>query len=220
MIIQSNLYRIDEKETRRYAGLSRAKSFDEKKILDVCQTALCWIAPKSVVYEFDYDEKNFLIQNSRENVLLEGNSIRRHLCGCQKILCLAATVGPDIVQEIDAMFHQGNYSDAILLDAAATTAVEQVADDLEKILKEKYKGQGFEFLPRFSPGYGDWNLTFQKELHRLSGAKEIGVSLTDSCMLEPRKSITAVIGLKPNETTLSKKKSCQTCAKQDCPFRR
>jgi cobalamin-dependent methionine synthase I len=76
---------------------------------------------------------------------------------------------------------------------------------------------------RFSPGYGDWPLEQQPELIRLAHADKIGVSLSSSLMLMPRKSITAIIGLyrKQAETAPSHSPhGCVMCNKTDCPSRK
>ncbi len=74
---------------------------------------------------------------------------------------------------------------------------------------------------RFSPGYGDWDVHAQPDLLRLTQAETIGVSLTESFMLRPRKSVTAVIGLLRGGTDAGKAapKGCAVCPKRDCPFR-
>ena len=75
---------------------------------------------------------------------------------------------------------------------------------------------------RFSPGYGDWPIDQQPELIRLAKAGEIGVSLSSSMMLIPRKSITAIIGLYKEGTRKEQTvhaKGCAACSKLDCPSR-
>lgn len=83
------------------------------------------------------------------------------------------------------------------MDAAATTAVEHVADGIEQAIDQKFNMQGLVRRWRFSPGYGDWPIQAQPEMLRLAKAHEIGISLTSSLMLTPRKSVTAIIGLIP-----------------------
>ena len=73
---------------------------------------------------------------------------------------------------------------------------------------------------RFSPGYGDWDVHAQPDLLRLTQAETIGISLTESFMLRPRKSVTAVIGLlRGADEKKDAPKSCASCPKSDCPFR-
>jgi cobalamin-dependent methionine synthase I len=48
---------------------------------------------------------------------------------------------------------------------------------------------------RFSPGYGDLPLTFQRDLYRELSLDELGIRITEKCILYPQKTITAVIGV-------------------------
>lgn len=80
--------------------------------------------------------------------------------------------------------------------------------------------QGLVRRWRFSPGYGDWPLDSQAEMLRLATASQIGLNLTSSLMLTPRKSVTAIIGLIPkNKDTEPEKQSCKYCPKSNCNFR-
>ena len=148
---------------------------------------------------------------------------------------MAATVGEAIEKQVTKSFDEGRYSFSVLLDAAATAAVEQVADAMEKTIHNEVKRLGLAMKWRFSPGYGDWPIQQQTEILQLAGGSQIGISLTESLMLMPRKSITAVIGLYypdavPNcngsarnsvieAAASAKKHDCRHCSKLDCPAR-
>ena len=127
-----------------------------------------------------------------------------------------------IEEAVTEHFSAGRYAYAVLLDAAATAAVEQVADAMEKTMRPAALRQGYTMRWRYSPGYGDWPLTEQPHLIRLSKAEEIGIHLTESLMLWPRKSITAIIGLAKKGTAAPKPSpsGCAACAKTDCLARR
>ena len=223
-IYNAQIFSVDSKETRRYAGLNRAENFDETKILEACDDARVLISPRSVWEVYSYDCENQLVN---EKISLHGKSIGKHLIGCEKIICLSATVGIDIENEITSRFNSGSYTDAILLDAAATSAVEQVANSLENSIKQTFSKQGYKTRWRFSPGYGDFPLEDQTEVFKLACADKIGIELTESMMLEPRKSITAVIGLykshgEENIETRPKctmKPNCSECSRVYCEFR-
>ena len=80
--------------------------------------------------------------------------------------------------------------------------------------------QGLVRRWRFSPGYGDWPIQAQPEMLRLAKAHEIGISLTSSLMLTPRKSVTAIIGLIPKTQDVEpEKQSCKYCPNPNCNFR-
>ena len=218
-IYKPSLRELDLAEVRRYAGLAKA-DFDEKMIEEAAQEALLLIAPQSAYQEYGYDCREGKIL-SPSPLQLTG-TVLKHLSGCEKVLAISATIGAGIVAAITEHFHEGRYAHSVLLDAAATEAVEETANALEKMLAPKIKAQGFASRWRFSPGYGDWPLEAQQEFMPLTGAEEIGITLTASMMLSPRKSITALIGLYRPEIANAPATSpgCQSCGQKDCPSRR
>ena len=135
---------------------------------------------------------------------------------------MAVTVGAAIEREVTEKFERGEYLSSILLDAAATAAVEQAADAMEKNFAATFAKDGFKLRWRFSPGYGDWALTEQEKIFTAAGAEQIGLRLTSALMLEPRKSVTAIIGLEKISASKksSPKKSCAACDRFDCPARK
>jgi len=82
------------------------------------------------------------------------------------------------------------------------------------------KEKGLYLRPRYSPGYGDFPLTYQKEiLELLNAQRRIGLTRTESNMLVPTKSVTAIIGFTTEETSCHVAK-CMTCQAKNCPFRK
>ena len=221
-VYNAPLLTIDNQETKRYAGLMKAQDFSEDKIAAACDNARLLAQPRGIWEIYDYDCQEQIIR-SQPPCKLQGHKISGHLAGCEKVIVLAATVGEAIEEDITARFADGEYTMALLMDAAATTAVEQLADGMEKALTPRMGAQGFLLKWRFSPGYGDWPLEQQPELLRLANAEKIGISLTSSLMLMPRKSITAIIGLyRKQENTLPshKPESCALCSQVNCPSRK
>lgn len=233
-IYNSPVFAISSNETKRYAGLQKA-DFNQQLIDEACLEAQLLIQPKGIWHIYDYEaDRQLLHASDTSSLVLQGNSIGRHLRDCRKIIVMAATVGEAIENQVTKCFEEGKYSFSVLLDAAATTAVEQVADAMEKTIQNEVKRQGFAMKWRFSPGYGDWPIQQQPDILRLAQGDNIGISLTESLMLLPRKSITAVIGLyyptanpdyklpdSPSDNDLpgEKKHNCSLCDKLDCPAR-
>ena len=109
---------------------------------------------------------------------------------------------------------------AVVFQACAAAVLETHCDELVKNLAEELKEQEKYLRPRFSPGYGDFSILHQKQiLDSLDATKCIGLSMTDSCMLIPTKSVTAVIGIS-NVNEQCHKSGCEVCDKLDCTFRR
>ena len=221
-VYNAPLLSIDATEARRYAGLQKATDFDEEKILEACEDTRLLAMPRGIWEIYDYDCETQTI-NANPPCPLQGKKIGQHLAGCEKVIALSATVGEDIEEDITRRFSSGEYSSAVLMDAAATAAVEQLADGMEKAISPKMAAQGFLLKWRFSPGYGDWPLEQQPELIRLAKAEQIGVRLTTSMMLTPRKSITALVGLyrkQESSTAEYSPKGCAACTQKNCPSRR
>ena len=220
-IYNAKLTSIDNIETKRYAGLRKDINFDEKKIFDACEEAQILIDVKGNWEIYNYDHKNQIIL-SEIPIIIKGNSITKHLKDCDKVICMAVTVGENIEREVTRKFQKGEYISSILLDAAATAAVEQAADAMEKAIEQNPLIRGYSMRWRFSPGYGDWSLSQQTDIFRLSNAEMIGIKLSSSMMMIPRKSVTAIIGLinnKNKEIQNRGKKHCENCNSINCPNR-
>lgn len=83
-------------------------------------------------------------------------------------------------------------ADALMAQAIGTTAIEQVMDDLEAEIRPTLR-EGEKLQPRRSPGYGKMPLSLSREiLDQLEASHKVGVTLTDSLLLLPSKSVTAI----------------------------
>ena len=84
-------------------------------------------------------------------------------------------------------------ADAFLSQQIGLEAVEKAMDELEKKAKVEVEAEGRKMLPRKSPGYGDLPLSLSRTiLNELDATRKIGVSITDSNLLVPSKSVTAI----------------------------
>ncbi|MDF1614317.1 vitamin B12 dependent-methionine synthase activation domain-containing protein [Desulfurivibrio dismutans] len=137
-----------------------------------------------------------------------------------KAVCLIATVGPELDRRVAELQGEGRLADAAILDALGSGAVEWLADRfLTHIVKEH---DGLVAGPRFSPGYCDWPLNDQPGLFSLLDHRQIGVELDASCLMQPRKSISALFGLYETAAAPADRDliPCRRCPKRDCIARR
>lgn len=211
------LEEINQGEVRRYAGL-RQKNFDRRLIQEACDEVRLLATPRGKYEIYEYDCFSGIVAGS--GPVLEGKSIRHHLEGCDRIAVMTATAGGAVEQAVTDNFAAGRYAYSLLLDAAGTQAVEQIADEVEREISRLAGRMGLVPRWRFSPGYGDWPLTAQREIASLAGCSKIGIVLTESLMLQPRKSITAVVGLGSRTEDSEKNHNCDACNTQNCPLRR
>lgn len=212
--------KIDEKELRRYAGISRITddSMDEyvKKALYLTKLHTKGLG----IYEhYKYDDENNTIL-APSPLVLSGKSITKHLKGCKEIYIMAVTIGKGVEDLSSKAFLDGDYTLGVIIDAGGTTAVEQVADKLNDYLKSLASKKGMSTTFRFSPGYGDWEIECQDKILKLAGGEKIGISLTSSKMLNPQKSVTAIIGIKNKNENKDTKKGCSICNMKNCSSRK
>lgn len=147
-----------------------------------------------------------------------GEDVAALLAGCDEVVLMAATLGT----EAEALIRRAqarSMSDAVVLDALASAAIERVCDDLCADIEAETAP--LYLTDRFSPGYGDMPLTQQEALCRvLDTERRIGVTLTESGLMLPQKTVTAIMGL-THEPTQKRRKSCDTCnMREDCAFRK
>ena len=106
-------------------------------------------------------------------------------------ILLAATLGIGVDRLIIRMASTSP-RDAFVIDAMADAMIEAVCDMAEERLTA-----GLETAPRFSPGYADLELSFAKEILALTDAERlIGIKLSESGLMLPKKSVNAIIAIK------------------------
>jgi cobalamin-dependent methionine synthase I len=127
------------------------------------------------------------------------------------------TIGEALENEVSQLTKEGSILKASVLDTVGSVEVEKVADWLESMIRDVAAANGAKVSWRYSPGYCDWDITQQKELFRGLDGKSVGVSLTDTCLMVPRKSISGVIGMGESCNTFS---ACRFCNRKNCPERR
>lgn len=157
------------------------------------------------------EEKGVCLKETE--LVLEGKDIKRHLEGCEKAVLLAVTLS----SQIDACIRAAQTEDmtkALVMDAMASVAVEQICDKAERIIAGSFSEYYMTF--RYGVGYGDFPLYTQKHFIKVTQAdKRIGLTAGASSMLMPAKSVTAVIGLS-KEPVSTAVRGCATCNMAGC----
>ncbi|MCX6355737.1 MAG: hypothetical protein NTZ78_12675 [Candidatus Aureabacteria bacterium] len=118
------------------------------------------------------------------------------LRSCRKTTVMAATIGKGLTLETGNLMTQKRMTEAIILDAFGSEAVEAVVNLMCGTLREAAVHEKMTLTRRFSPGYGDWKLPAQRGIIRELGAHRIGIRVNENFILIPEKSITAIMGWK------------------------
>lgn len=211
---------IRTKEAVRYLGYGRhavdettlamiSSSFSE---LEQCADG------RSVYRIFDciHGEENTIKIGKMEIV---SRSLYKNLKGCEKAVVFGATLGV----QVDLLMKKYSLTDmarTVVLQSCAAVILEEYCDECQEKIGKDAREENLWMRPRFSPGYGDFDICHQKDILRmLDTAKTIGLTMTDSYMLTPTKSVTAVIGLSSVDEKCHRQ-GCEVCQKEDCIYRR
>lgn len=136
----------------------------------------------------------------------DGTTLLRHLAGCADAYLVCGTLGVG-VDALQRRLAATSGADALIVQAVGAAFVESWMDETEDAIRAEL-APGEVLLTRYSPGYGDYPLAAQRELLALLDApRAVGVSLTDSLLMVPSKSVSAVIGVRTGSALESKDKS-------------
>ncbi|UCD83877.1 MAG: hypothetical protein JSU92_11400 [Deltaproteobacteria bacterium] len=140
--------------------------------------------------------------------------------GCTNAAVFIVTIGDAIEQEASRLMNQGHGIQGYILDAIGSCAAESAADGLQAELEKVAGNRNQAITLRYSPGYCGWDIVEQKLLFQAIDASRVGVSLTDSCLMLPRKSISAIVGMGEPGVVAEAPCPCEQCDNDSCPARR
>ncbi|MEZ3469601.1 MAG: Vitamin B12 dependent methionine synthase activation subunit [Schaedlerella sp.] len=153
------------------------------------------------------------------SLTVKSKSLGKNLRGCDKIVLFGATLGIGVDQLLSRT-SKTDMAKTVVLQACAAALLEEYCDECQERIRQEMESEGRYLRPRFSPGYGDFPIECQRDMVRmLDCAKSIGLTLTESCMMAPSKSVTAVIGA-GRAAVRCHRQGCESCEKLDCIYRR
>lgn len=128
--------------------------------------------------------------------IMKSTGVARMLRGSSAVLFMGATAGNRIMEEIRHETGTGNLTRAVVLDAVASEMTDKALDWISGYVGRDLMRRNMALSARrFSAGYGDFALENQKIMYDTLKLWEIGVQITDSCILVPEKSVTALAGI-------------------------
>jgi hypothetical protein len=149
---------------------------------------------------------------------IRGTSIERRLCEADEIAVAVCTIGDALEQRVSTALDDDPVL-ALALDGLGTAAVDALASAVCGQVAAEAEARGSKATIPFSPGMMGWSLADgQDQIFALVNAGGIGVALTPSRLMVPRKSVSMVIGLGPRVITGGQ--ACELCDMKDtCRYR-
>ena len=148
----------------------------------------------------------------------DGALVARAFAGATELSIALCTIGPALDQKVAALMESGETFKAITLDGAGVAAIGAVSAAAAEKMVAAARARGLQTGMKASPGQEEWPLEQQRTVFELLPAADLGVRLTDSCLMLPRKSVTFAIGIGPEmrEDALP----CDFCTKRErCQWR-
>jgi hypothetical protein len=142
-----------------------------------------------------------------------------YVCHVGALAVCLVTIGPKLEKVVARHREAGDLSRALILDSYGSAAAEAAADAAEKIVRARILESGLKCSPRFSPGYGGWNVAEQKWVFAALSGEALGVRLTEGCMLDPRKSITFAMTIGDQPVDMRDAEVCEYCGMVNCRFK-
>ncbi|CAH2212125.1 hypothetical protein [Tepidibacter aestuarii] len=128
-----------------------------------------------------------------DEIEIDSAYLAKGLSGCHKITLIVLSIGDYLNKYSKEKYHSLEFKKSSVADILGSHAVEILIDKFHNYLISKNILSGIHSSLRFSPGYGDWDLRYQKNiLDILKTHKDINVS--SNFLLQPIKSVTAIIG--------------------------
>ena len=138
----------------------------------------------------------------------------------KELAVLLCTIGPRLEKQVTDYSKSGEAMRGMILDGIGSTAVDMTALEVIRRLASEVPSRGYEISSPVSPGMPGFPLTEQWNLLGLVKADEIGVRLTASGVLVPRKSLSMVIGIGPKMTRWTQAEVCARCSlRETCHYK-
>lgn len=215
--MQPRLTGINRNEILLYLGYKGGEiPYDMMEDILRCEGLLLDIARPRVVWrQFDILSDGSL---SDTEFRPEGNDVCNLLKDCSQVILMAATLGAE-VESLLRRTQIRNMADALILDACASAAIENVCDNLCEDIASSIAP--LYLTDRFSPGYGDFPFTQQPDLCRiLDLPRRIGVTLSPGGLMNPQKSVTALIGVADKPQKVRFRGCAYCCMFKTCTYRK
>ena len=148
-----------------------------------------------------------------------GKIISRQLRGSSAFVFFVATAGMEFEELQEQLKAEGDMVSIFIADAMGSVIAEKAADCMELALQQTLASSGLKHTNRFSPGYCGWHVSQQHLLFSHFPTPEpSGITLSDSSLMTPIKSVSGVIGIGTDVRYLDY--TCGLCDYKDCYKRR
>jgi hypothetical protein len=137
----------------------------------------------------------------------------------KELAIMVCTIGPKLEKQVTDYSKSGETLRSTLLDGIGSAAMDMLIPEACRRIASEISSRGYQASSPVSPGWPGLPITEQWNLFELVNTQEIGVSLTSSGIMVPRKSVSMVIGIGPQMATWTQAEVCARCnLRKTCPY--
>ena len=157
------------------------------------------------------------------NILLEKVELNIHKVIFQQIkksdslAIFVCTAGKGITDRSKELMREGDLLKGYVYDLFGSIVVESAMDIIQDLMQEEMASLGLKITNRYSPGYCGWDVAEQRKLFNLLPEQFCGIELTNSCLMQPTKSVSGIIGI--GETVKYNNYTCNICDSSNCLYK-
>jgi len=157
------------------------------------------------------------------SILLENVAFNIHKVIFQQIkksnsiAIFVCTAGKKITDRSKEFMKDGDLLKGYVYDVFGSIVVESAIDLIQDSLLKEMNNYGLKITNRYSPGYCGWEVAEQKKLFSLLPEHFCGIELTDSCLMQPIKSVSGVIGI--GDSVKLNQYTCNICDSSNCLYK-
>jgi cobalamin-dependent methionine synthase I len=133
-------------------------------------------------------------------------------------LCLV-TIGAKLEAAVNEYKEKGELGRTLVLDTYGSAAAEATAEAANEIIERELSKKGLYCSQRFSPGYACWDVKEQSWILPVLESEALGVTLTEGCMMVPRKSVSFAVTIADSPMDSRHEHTCDSCGMIDCLYK-
>ena len=215
--------RVDPDEVLRFQGYKKGRDVPDATVLALFDEALALgeslMEPRAVYRAAKVTgQEPDVIQAGGEALHIP--EIGRLWGTLEAVGAAICTVGRAIEDRVRELWEERELPLAMMLDSVGSAAVESLAEYVNDLLCQAAIPSSMRVTNRVSPGYAGWDTAEQVALFRLCPGLPIDVTLNDSCVMVPGKSISILVGIGPEARVDHYFTQCRRCWMRDCDYRR
>lgn len=187
-----------------------------EKVKEDCRelTDICGAFRICEELQFADNKRSFFANGAEFKV---GRTIAQKLRKADKMAFFVCTAGKTISEKASSLLKGEDPVFGYVYDIMGSAIAEAVADEVQHHIEQQMLPLGVKITNRYSPGYCHWNVSDQHKLFSLFDENPCGVSLTESALMNPVKSVSGVIGI--GRDVDFQDYQCSLCAMKDCVYR-